>query len=270
MSLAQLRSVVSSEVDGQLTVAAGRLEAVTGLAVPVALAVAGELAGIPRADRLMAGEWATRIDKAFAITVPDGDRKDVDAAVTQLRSYLAATRPADVEAIDNLAFLFVSAFTKAVHIIAGVCAALVEHRGVFEQLRADRSLIPGAVEEILRYDAPLQFVSRIAAEAVDVDGLTIRRGRVVHLLLASANRDDRQFTDPDRLDIRRQPNSQLSFGTGRHDCIGAALTRLQAIVVVERLLDNCAVFESGGPVVRASRQIFRAFHRIPVHVRPGG
>jgi len=259
------------------------------LAFPVPLAAACELIGVPEADRTMVGGWGTELIKAFAVALPEPDRPLVDTAITELRGYFRASLREPVrgklarvagavgagagsgplrrdELVDNIIFLLVSGFTTTVHMIATVCALLLEHPGTVAEIRRDRSLLPGAVEELLRYDAPLQHISRLAAETVDVEGQKIRPGRVVHLLLGSANHDDRQFAEPGRLDIRRAPNPHVSFGTGLHACLGAGLGRLEVAVLLGQLLDRCRLLEPGGTAVRRPTQVFRTYSRIPVQV----
>ena len=106
-----------------------------------------------------------------------------------------------------------------------------------ERLRADPTLIKSAVEELLRYDSPLETATeRYAREDVTVAGVTIPRGGLVYAVLASANRDERQFPDPDVLDIAREPNRHLSFGLGPHYCLGAPLARLEGQIAIGTLL----------------------------------
>jgi cytochrome P450 len=292
MPPARIREYTSSLVDERLTVALreGHLEAVRDLARTVPLAVACELVGVPEADRAAVGGWGGEIIKAFTISMPEADRPAVNGAVQSLRDYLsgmlaappAGTRlaavaadvaaatggvPAPAELVDNIAFLLVSGFTTTVHLVANVCATLASQPDVLARLRADRSLVPTALDEILRFDAPLQLVSRVASEAVQFGGQTIRRGRVVHLLLGSANRDPRQFADPDRLDITRTANPHLSFGAGAHACLGALLGRAEGEALLSRVVERCAVFAADGPARRRPMQVFRTYDSVPVRVR---
>jgi cytochrome P450 len=292
---AELRALIAGQSAGQIrrALAAGRLEVMDDLAFPVPLAVACQLIGVPDEDQQMVGQWGTEVIKAFTVTLPAEDRPAVNAAIESLRRYFrewlraagGQRAPAGIaaladaarlgtysedELVDNVIFLLVSGFTTTVHMIATVCAILLEHQEAVAQLRADRSLLASAVEECLRYDAPLQHVSRLVSEAIDVEGQRIRPGRVVHLLLGSANHDSDQFPAPERLDIRRSPNPHVSFGSGPHACLGASIGRLEVITLLDCLLDACAVFEPDGPAVRRPMQVFRTYERIPARVAVAG
>lgn len=289
-SATEVRGSAAAVADAALdrAVRTGHLDVMADLALPVPIAVACDMLGIPAADRPSVERWGLEIIKAFTVILPEAERAGVDDAIGQMRRYLkdrlARTRDGKLATIyagmragadgtfdpgelaDNLIFLLVSGFTTTVHALATVGSVLLRHPQVYADLRADRSLVRGAVEECLRYDAPIQHISRYAAEPIPIAGVTIRAGRVVHLLLGSANRDERRFSDPDRIDIRRDPNPHVSFGAGRHMCVGAGLGRLEAAVVLERLLDRCATFTAGGDLVRRPVQVFRTYERLPAYV----
>jgi cytochrome P450 len=107
-----------------------------------------------------------------------------------------------------------------------------------KRLRDDPSLLPTAVEELLRYDSPVQFTSRILTADMEIGGTTLRAGQMVLLLLAAANRDPEQFPDPDRLDVGRANNKHVAFGLGSHFCLGAPLARMEGRLVFEALLQR--------------------------------
>ena len=140
------------------------------------------------------------------------------------------------------------------------------HPGEFRRLRADRTLLPTAVEEILRYDAPFPTTVRCPRTPIEVAGQSISAGRVLVLLPGSANLDERRFAHPDRVDLSRLPNPHVSFGGGIHHCLGAALARLEIRVTLDRLLDRFASVEPAGQVVRRER--FRSYVSVPVIGRP--
>jgi len=120
---------------------------------------------------------------------------------------------------------------------------LVEHPGELARLRAAPELLPSAIEEVLRYRSPVQWMLRTPRHDVQVGGQTIPAGSLVLPVIGSANRDPRQFPDPDRFDIGREPNRHLAFGHGAHFCLGAALSRLEARIALSDLLARFERFE---------------------------
>lgn len=262
----------------------GGLDLVEELALPLPVAVICELIGIPASDRARVSAWAIELGRVFTVMLAPEDRPATDEAAVRLREYVGdlldgATRPTQLdeaaaggadreEAIDNVIFLLLSGFTTTFHLLATSAAALLQHPDQQARLRADRSLVPSAVEEFLRHDAPIQHVTRLVVEPLQVGDQKLRPGRIVHLLLGSANRDERQFPDPDRLDVGRHPNHHVSFGGGRHLCLGASLGRLETAAAVGHLLERCAVLEPAGPAVRHPMQVFRAHASVPARVRP--
>ena len=132
--------------------------------------------------------------------------------------------------------------------IAHGLLALAEHPDQWKALREDRSLIPGAVEEMLRWSSPTPYNRRTATRDIEVGGKLIKAGEKVTFWWASANRDESVFTDPHTFDIRRDPNPHLAFGFGTHDCMGAALGRLELRLILEALLDRVGELRTTGPV----------------------
>jgi cytochrome P450 len=110
------------------------------------------------------------------------------------------------------------------------------------RVRADRTLVPSLVEEVLRYESPVQMLPRITAREVELEGGRIPAGATVFLLLASANRDERKFPEADQFDVTRNPQDHLGFGDGIHYCLGAPLARLEGRIALEALLYECPPF----------------------------
>jgi cytochrome P450 len=144
-----------------------------------------------------------------------------------------------------------------------------EHPEVWAQMRADRSLVEPTIEEVLRYRPSFTQVGRVTMADTEVAGQIIPADAIVTPWLLSANRDEREFADPDRFDIRRDGNHHLAFGHGIHFCIGHLLARLEGRVAVGALLDRYAEMQlvPGKPVEFYSRGIFAA-REVPVSVRP--
>src|SRR5262249_41945993 len=141
------------------------------------------------------------------------------------------------ELVAMVVLLLVAGHETTVNLIGSGTLALLQHPKQLRKLRADPGLMPSAVEELLRFAGPVETATeRYARQEVAVAGVTIPRGGLVLAAIASANRDERQFADPDRLDVTRTPNRHLSFGLGAHSCLGAALARMEGQIAMATLL----------------------------------
>ncbi len=141
---------------------------------------------------------------------------------------------------------------------------LLLHPEQLAELRADRSLIPDAVEEILRYSNPLHYFRRTATADTELSGQQIKAGDKVAMYYTSANRDEDVFTDPQRFDIHRHPNPHLSFGIAQHYCLGVHLARLEGRIFFEELLDAYPTIELNGPAVRTRSNLNNALKKLPI------
>ena len=144
---------------------------------------------------------------------------------------------------------------------------LIEHDGALEQLRADPSLMPSAVEELLRYDAATRnSVARYAREDIEVGGATIAKGDKVFVSLHAANHDPAEFADPLALDLARTPNRHVGFGGGAHYCLGAAVARMELQVALSALLDRYPSIELAGEPVWRRSFIIRGLETLPLRL----
>jgi cytochrome P450 len=148
--------------------------------------------------------------------------------------------------------------------LSGGLLALIEHPEQQAELRADPSLIPGAVEEILRYANPLHYFRRTATANTVLRGTEISEGDKVLMYYTSANRDEDVFDNAQAFDIHRNPNPQLSFGIGEHFCLGAHLARLEGKIFFEELLDTFASFELTGEPRRVRSNLNNGLKELPV------
>jgi len=146
--------------------------------------------------------------------------------------------------------------------------ALTEHPDTLERIRADRSLLPGAVEEILRWASSTPYNRRTATRDIELGGQQIRAGDKVTLWWASANRDESVFAEPYDFDVTRNPNPHLAFGRGTHFCLGAALARMEIRVVLDALLDKVADVSLTGPVEYVRSNKHAGVRHMPVHLAP--
>ncbi|HEX5401473.1 MAG TPA: cytochrome P450 [Pseudonocardiaceae bacterium] len=191
-----------------------------------------------------------------------------------ISALLAAQEHGDrlsVEEINaTLRLLFVAGYENAVNLLGHGVLALLRHAGQWAALREDPTLAPGAVDEVLCYDAPFQFTRRIALADLDIGGYRIRRGQHVIVWLAAANRDPAQFTDPDRFDIRRgdrhPDRHHLAFGSGIHACLGGPLARTQAEIVFTALAHRLVEPRLTADQPRYRTDVFRSLDELPITV----
>jgi cytochrome P450 len=241
----------------------GRLEVIRDLAYPLPVIVIAEMLGIPPADRerfkklsddssVMASSDVTRVPldvlhqamksrtellEYFRGVVAERrahPRDDLLSTLTQAEE--AGGRLSENELLNTAVLLLIAGNETTTNLIGNGMAALLRHPEQMQRLRDDPSLIPTAVEELLRFDSPVQMTNRIAKVDVDLHGTKIRRGDRVVLLLAAANRDPAYFVDPDRLDATRENNKHIAFGAGPHFCLGAPLARLEGRLAFAALL----------------------------------
>jgi cytochrome P450 len=267
-----------------------RFDAITDLASPLALGTICRLLGIPTADQGEVMPRAAALAHGFSLGADPLRRAETDAAAVWLHEYLGALlrdraraparedllsrmgraageRLSDDEVIDNCAFLFWAGFETVMSVIGTGVAALIRFPDQFARLRSTPRLVPTAIEEFLRYDAPIQGTSRIVREPVEVGPHRIREGRMLVLLLGSANHDERVFEHPARMDIGRTPNPHLSFGGGPHHCLGSVLAREEAAILFSTLARRYASLSADGPASRRTAVAWMRFHdSIPVMI----
>ena len=227
----------------------GRIDLIRDFALPLPSIVIAEMLGVPAADRHAFHRWSNALISAAHSTghllyaVPNtllflrylrrfihkrrvNPQNDLVSALVQAEE--AGDRLNQDELVAMVLLLLVAGHETTVNLIGSGMLALLEHPEQMEKLRHDPSLIKSAVEELLRFTSPVELATeRYAREDVTIGGVTIRRGEMAFVSLASANRDASQFANPDALDITRQPNRHLAFGLGTHFCLGAPLARLE-------------------------------------------
>jgi cytochrome P450 len=168
--------------------------------------------------------------------------------------------------------LIVVGHETSVNLIGNGTLALLQHPAAWQQLRADPSLLPSAIEEMLRYDCPVERAPmRYAAEDVEIAGVAIRRGDAVSVVLGSANRDGNHFPDADAFDLARSPNRHLAFGHGVHYCLGAVLARLEGRIAIQALLEQMPDLHlavAGDALRWRTHPIMRGLQRLPVAWTP--
>jgi cytochrome P450 len=238
----------------------GSMQVIRELAYPLPATVICELLGIPDADRDRNRAWAAALAPTVDVMASDADIGVAEAAIAEWDGYLRdlvaerRRRPGEAlldamlaaeddgatftedEVVANATFLFLAGHETTTHLIGNGLLALLRHPDQLAALRAEPALIEGAVEELLRFDSPLQITGRVALEHAELGGLAVEPGIIVSLALGAANRDPRRYDRPDELDVRRRDVRPLSFGGGAHYCVGAALARLETTIAFTRLI----------------------------------
>jgi cytochrome P450 len=253
-----IQRIADGLVDALLRDGGGDL--IAGYAEPLPVTVIAELLGVPPADRHLLRPWSADIcgmyelnpsaqtaDRAvracnefseYLLDLADRRRRsptdDLISALVRVRDQ--GDRLTDDELVGTCALLLNAGHEATVNVTGNGWWSLFRHPPALADLRADLSLVPGAVEELMRYDTPLQMFERWVLTDIEVLGQPIARGTEVALLFGSANHDPSVFPEPDRLDLRRTENPHLSFGAGIHFCLGAPLARLELAISYETLL----------------------------------
>jgi len=194
-----------------------------------------------------------------------------DIATSLLQAEVDGERLTDFE--FNMFFLLLinAGGDTTRNLIAAGILALLEHPAQWARLAADPSLLPGAIEEMLRYTSPVTVFTRTATTDTELRGIPVRTGDRVALYYPSANRDAAHFVDPDVFDICRAPNHHLAFGGGgTHFCLGANLARVEAAAIVPEVLSRLTDLELAGPVERVRSTLINGIHSMPVRFTAGG
>jgi cholest-4-en-3-one 26-monooxygenase len=269
----------------------GECDFVRTLAAELPLIVIADLMGIAQSDRHKVFDWSNRLigfdDPEFQTSL-----QDATIAASELWMYaneLAVARKrepgedlvsllvhAEVEgeALTEMEFdgffllLAVAGNETTRNAISGGMLALLEHPDQRQRLVADPSLLPSAVEEMLRWVTPVMHFRRTATRDTEIRGQKIKEGDKVVMYYASANRDEAVFPNPDTFDVGRTPNDHLSFGVGEHFCLGSSLARLELRVFFEELLKRYPSVEQTGPVRRLRSNFINGYKEIPVRLGP--
>ena len=272
---------------------AADFDLVPALAYPLPVTVIAELLGLPTSDRELFGSWADRLFKQDTNDPNDPElARKIDEATADMLAYLGehcadrrahpqddlisrlaaveadGERLSDEEVVNFSVVLLLAGHITTTALLGNFVLSVDEHPDVWAQLRADRSLVEPAVEEVLRYRSSFTQVGRATMVETELGGHVIPADVIVTPWLLSANRDEREFTDPDRFDIHRRDKHHLAFGHGIHFCIGQLLARMEARVAVGVLLDRYAEIRLSreAPLEFYERGIFAA-RNVPVVVR---
>src|SRR6266566_1556245 len=287
-----LRSHIRDIVDDLMAplLRAGRMDVINDLAAPLPAIVTAEMLGVPTSDCEKLKAWSADFAEVLGNFQHNPDRtKRTLLCVEEMSAYfrdaiqrmktepreglihsfmtaeIDGDRLTEEEIIANCIVTMVGGQETTTNLIGNGVLSLLRNPDQTQRLRDDLSLIPSAVEELLRYESPSQQTARICPDDTELGGKSIRKGQAVIAVMAAGNRDPERFPDPDRLDITRADNRHLAFGWASHFCFGAALARIEGQVAFElmlRRLPNWAL--ESGPLVWRSNLGLRGLTRLPL------
>ncbi|MFF3456140.1 cytochrome P450 [Streptomyces sp. NPDC002730] len=254
----RIQKITDGLIDAMLADEERRADLIDSFAFPLPMTVICELLGVPELDRDAFRGWSNEM---VARTSPEAEARAYEEVPAYLGELIAAKRAAPgedllsamIHAVDEggdrlspreligmSVLLLIAGHETTVNLIGNGMRALFAHPGQLAALRADFGLLDGAVEEMLRYDGPVETCTdRLALEDVEMGGAVIPAGSTVLIAMADADRDPERFKDPDRFDIRRDARGHIAFGHGLHYCLGAPLARLEGRIAIRTLLERC-------------------------------
>ncbi|HZF88981.1 cytochrome P450 [Streptomyces sp.] len=283
-----VEALAAELVDGLVRRGGGDLLA--EVAEPLPVAVIAEMLGVPESDRAPLRPWSADICGMYELSPSEETAaKAVRASVEfsdYLRELIAERRkePGDdlisgliaahdeddrlteQEMISTCVLLLNAGHEATVNATVNGWWALFRNPGQLAALRADHSLIPSAIEELMRYDTPLQLFERWVLDEIEIDGTTIPRGAELALLFGSANHDPAVFTAPDRLDLTRAENPHISFSAGIHYCIGAPLARIELAASMRALLERAPTLILASEPRRKPNFVIRGLEGLAVEI----
>ncbi|HLH21619.1 MAG TPA: cytochrome P450 [Chloroflexota bacterium] len=274
----------------------GRMDLIDDLAYPLPVTVIAEMLGVPSEDRPRFKRWSDQLvgaaddlymeDAAVLAAASRRLREEMDTyfcdVIARRRAEprddlitglvfaeVEGERLSDDDILAFCALLLVAGNITTTNLIGNAILCLLDHPEQQARVRADPTLVPTLVEEVLRYESPVQAVGRVAARDVELGGQTVPRGDLVLAWIGSANRDPAIFPDPDRFDVARTPNPHLAFGHGIHFCLGAPLARLEGRIALAILLDRLQDVQraDSGPLEPTKGFILHGVKHLPLRFR---
>jgi cytochrome P450 len=235
------------------------------------LAVLGALEPVLTSEQQERGNRAVTDFKAFLKELADARRKKPGDPATDVLTRLIGGNEgeqlSEEELLQNCIFILNAGHETTTNLIGNALYELLEWPDERRRLLADPDLIQTAVDEFLRFQSPNQLGNRRTIEPVEFHGEMLTPGTRIHLAIGAANRDPRQFPDPDRLDLSRKPNKHLAFAGGPHLCVGFSLAKMEGRIAVSRFLKRFPDYKLNGEARRTGRVRFRGFSTFPARIR---
>ena len=293
-AIARMEPGLVSLVDGLLDGLAEQTapDLIEHFAAQIPVEVIGNLLAVPHDERGPLREWSLAILSALEPAPAPAVLARANAAVDEFLAYLKhliarrAAHPGDPdvdvltrlmrgdaegtlserELMHNCIFLLNAGHETTTNLIGNGLDALLTHRDQLDRLAAEPALVHTAIEELLRFESPLQLNNRRCTARVEISDRTLGAGTFVTLGIGAANRDPAEFADPERLDVARKPNNHLAFGQGAHACSGMNVARLEGRIAIGRLLARYPRLQRSGPARRDMRLRFRGLRQLPVQL----
>ncbi len=294
-AIARMEPNVARLVDALLEdmAAKGAVNFIDDFAAQIPIEVIGNLLDIPHEERGPLRGWSVAIlsglEPRLTPAMLEAGNRAVTEFIDYLRGLIAARRrkPGDYETdvltrliqgekdgeslsekelYHQCIFLLNAGHETTTNLIGNGVWALLANPGELERLRTDPALVPSAVEEMLRYDGPIQLNNRRLTAPMTLGGRSLPAGTSITIGIGAANRDPAQFPDPERFDVARKPNRHLAFGQGDHVCVGMNVARMEGRIALARLIARFARIELAGAPERDRRVRFRGFRKLPLRL----
>ena len=288
-AIAAMRGRVG-EISAELLDRAGdRFDLIGDYAVPLTVRVICDILGVPDREWRKFREWGDDVTKSMGVNVSRADNRASQAALQELSDFLvdhiaarrrdpgddllsamiaaeeAGDRLTDRELLANTFLILLAGFETTVNLIGNGTVALMESRDQWDKLCADESLLPNAIEELLRFDSPVQFTGRNLPDDIEIGGVQMAKGKQLMIILGAANNDPAVFDEPRRLDLTRaNARDHVAFSSGPHYCLGASLARLEAEVAFGDLTTHRPALVLEGAPLRKKTDVLRGFERVAV------